>query len=114
VHTPTPDEVEGLGVMLAELESNRLEVVLAPCKRPSNVCGYIRVVASRNADWYRKFCAAHPSGRNRRNALPDTRIRRRDIGRLLRRLSAGQPSSSKYADELIRIARKVSASSVPF
>lgn len=112
MQAPSPDEIAGLEVMLAELECNRLEVVLAPCKRPANVGGCVRVAASVNASWYRKFCAAHSSSRTRRNALPDTRIKRRNVERTLQRLAAGLPSTSKYAPELISIARKTAASLV--
>lgn len=91
--------------MLAELESNRLEVVLTPCKRETNVCGCIRVAASRNAEWYRKFCAKHPSSRRRKNAAPDTRIKRMDTVRLLERMIRSRHlAPSKYAQELVALA----------
>lgn len=96
----------GLQILLAELESSRLEVVLVPLLRPVNVMGCRRVAASRNAAWYRKFCRGHASGRARRNAAFDTRIKRQATVRLLERMIAGQPVVSKYADELRRLAAK--------
>jgi hypothetical protein len=101
--------VPALEIMLAELESTRLEVGLAPCRRFANEGGCIRVCLSRNADWYRRFCTAHPSGRFRRNAKPDTRIKRRDTIRVLGRLIAGRASLSKYAPEFVALARRRAA-----
>lgn len=92
--------------MLGELEGNCLEVVLVPCKRRVNEGGCVRVAASRNADWYRSFCAKHPSGRKRKNAAFDTRIKRRDIVRILTRLAGGLPSRSKYVSELQAISHR--------
>lgn len=96
-------------LLLAELEGNALVVVLAPCRRFVNEGGCIRVCASLNATWYRRFCAAHASSRGVRRGKFDTRIRRAGVARLLRRLAAGLPSSSKYAPELARIAAREAA-----
>jgi hypothetical protein len=96
--------MNGLEIMLAELEANRLEVVLVPTRHPSNEGGMIRVPISRNAFWYQRFCARHASGRQRRKAAFDTRIKRRNVAALLNRLIVGQPSRSKYAAELLRVA----------
>jgi hypothetical protein len=48
---------------LDELEGNILEVVLIPSNDPDCAMrgGKIRAVQSQNAQWYREFCAAHPS-----------------------------------------------------
>lgn len=100
-------------MMLAELEGGQLEVVLAPCLHEVNVGGCIRVAVSRNADWYRRFCARHLSSRLRRNLAPDTRIKRRDTIRLLQRLIAGHESPSKYAPELLRLAMRFEAQAAP-
>lgn len=100
-------EREAYGVLLAELESSRLEVVLVPCRRTVNAGGCIRVAVSKNAEWYRRFCARHGSGRYRKNALFDTKIRRANIVRVLGRLAAGEMSRSKYAHELRAWAEKI-------
>ena len=97
----------GLEVMLAELESSRLEVVLVPCRRFVNHGGCVRVAISKNAPWYQRFCADHGSSRKRKNAAHDTRIKRREIVRILGNLIAGR-SRSKYAPALLRIAGRYS------
>ncbi len=89
--------------MLAELESNLLEVILAPSKRRERDWDMIRVAARRNCNWYRAFCARHSSDRIRRNSLFDTRIKRRSTVRALNQLIAGKPAG-KYAAELLEIA----------
>ncbi len=103
-------ECRGLEVMLAELESARLVVVLVPCRRFVNEGGCIRVAAEKNCTWYRRFCAEYPSGRRRASSSFDTRIRRRDTLRLLARLVDGAASSSKYAEHLLQIARRMAGS----
>jgi hypothetical protein len=98
----------GLHLMLAELESNQLEIQLVPCRRRVNEGGCIRVAVSRNTDWYRKFCAAHSSTRVRRKSAHDTCIKRANTIRVLTRLAEGLPTRSKYAAEFQRIAKKFS------
>lgn len=91
--------------MLMELESNQLTVILVPQKRPTNEGGMIRVAASKNCDWYRRFCAAYPSSRKRKNAKFDTRIKRfRTIDALQKMLAGGR--STYYFDALTRIAKQ--------
>ncbi len=100
----------GLQQMLDELESHRLEVQLVPLNprlRNWNAGGMKRVVADRNAEWYRKFCEKHPSSRKRVARKHDTKIKRASIIRILRRLCDGKPSVSKYAEELRRIGARV-------
>lgn len=101
---------EALSLMLEELESNRLEVMLVPQRRRTNECGMIRVAVSKNAKWYRDFCAQYPSGRFRRNAAPDTRIKRAQTERTLRRLLAGVPARGEYAHRILPLARRLAAS----
>lgn len=96
----------GLEIMLGELESSQLEVVLVPTRRWANEGGCVRVAVSRNCDWYRRFCGLHGSDRVRRNALFDTRIKRRAVVRLLERLIAGRPTRSKYTAELLALAAR--------
>ncbi len=54
-----------LQIMLAELEGNRLEVQLVPCRRFVNEGGCYRVAVSKNATWYRDFCGHHASSRSK-------------------------------------------------
>lgn len=90
--------------LLAELESNRLEVAIVPAPHPRHSLHGVRVAVSRNPTWYRRLCALFPSGRNRARALPDTRIRRAAIVRILSRLAAGAPVRSSYVGPLARAA----------
>lgn len=90
--------------MIAELESHRLAVALVPERRRTCEGGMIRVAIEKNCTWYRRFCAAYPSSRVRKNAAPDTRIKRRDTLRLLDRMARGLRCRSKYEAPLRRIA----------
>lgn len=100
------DGKRGLEWLLAELEGHQLQVALVPARREVNAGACVRVAVSRNARWYRDFCGRHPSGRLRRNAAPDTRIKRAHVRRLLARLIAGEAVRSKYAPELKRLAAR--------
>lgn len=94
------------GEMLAELESNRLTVVLVPQKRFTNSGGCIRVAVTVNAPWYRELCAGYASMRRRKNAAFDTRVKRENIARVLRRLIEAGESRSGYVSHLLHLARK--------
>lgn len=85
---------------LNELESSRLLVELIPQKIRTNEGGCIRVAVSKNANWYRAFCAAHASSRYRRKCAFDTVIRRRQCLSCLHRLSKG-PAKGVYSERLI-------------
>lgn len=101
-----------LELMLMELESSRLDVQLVPLNprlRNYNEGGCKRVCADRNAKWYRDLCQRHPSSRGTRRGGFDTRIRRRNVERLLRRLVAHLPTRSKYAAEIRRVAERRAA-----
>lgn len=101
-----------LEIMLMEFESGRLDVQLAPLnpkRRGWNEGGMKRVVCDRNTAWYRGLCARHLSCRVRNHRKTDTKIKRRNILRLLNRLVAGQSTVSKYADELRRLAERRAA-----
>lgn len=102
------EQLQGVEQMLGELESSCLEVVLVPSRQRVNECGCIRVAVSRNATWYRRFCARHASGRIRNNAAFDTRIKRRNVVRTLNAILRGR-ARSKYVPELLRIAARYAA-----
>jgi len=91
--------------LLDELESNRLEVGLIPCRRECNVGGMIRVTLSQNAKWYRDFCANYPSTRRRKKSAFDTKIKRANIVAALNSILRGE-TRSVYASHLLRIARE--------
>ena len=94
-------------LLLAELESMQLQVVLVPARRRNSETDCIRVAVEKNPDWYRRFCARHPSSRGTRRGKFDTRIRRANVAAVLKRISAGLPSKSKYATELGAIAERL-------
>lgn len=108
-----PEVREALQQMLDELESSTLQVVLVPERRRTHECGRIRVAISRNASWYRAFCARYLSSRKRKNLAPDTCIKRQQTIRSLIRLLSGHPPKGSYAFRLLQVAT-LRASSNPF
>lgn len=97
----TPAQRQAARDLLDELESTCLEVILVPQRTYTNHGGMIRVAASRNCRWYRRFCLAHPSTRRRRKAAPDTAIKRAHTRRTLRRLAAGLWTGTTYDHRLL-------------
>jgi len=87
-------------MMLAELGERELEVHLAPAPEPAFTGHMVRVVANSNPPWYRAICERHPAGRKRKNRHFDTRVKRRDMVRILQELEAGLSPRGIYADEL--------------
>jgi hypothetical protein len=95
--------------MQAEFESSQLVTILAPCKRRVNEGGCIRVNASVNCTWYRRLCGKFPSSRGTRRGKFDTKLKRRNVARLLTALIETGHSRSKYAGEILRVARGITA-----
>lgn len=94
--------------LLAELESNPLVTILAPSKRHDRRDhDMIRVNMSQPPSWYRALCNRHPSSRGVRRGKFDTKIKRRNVTQLLNTLIARGHSRSKYAGEIMRVARKM-------
>jgi hypothetical protein len=92
--------------LLGELEGSCLEVVLVPERRRTCEGGMIRVAVSKNATWYRQFCALYASSRVRRNNAFDTRIRRRETVRALKRFAAGAAPRGVYAERLLEVIQR--------
>jgi hypothetical protein len=93
--------------MLNELEAHRLEVQLAPSKRSDRrEMDMIRVVVDYPPKWYRAFCNRHISSREIRRGKFDTKIKRANVLALLSRLIVHGKSPSKYAEEILRVARQ--------
>lgn len=92
----TPETAQWL---LTDLRKNHLSVVIV---------GTCRVVESRNPEWYQELCSMHQSYRKRprKTFKSDTKIKRRDILRLLTRLAEGLPASSRYIEDLEMLAEK--------
>lgn len=97
---------EILEEMLAELESQRLEVTLAPAPSPAYEGHMIRVCNDKNTDWYRRLCGTFPSGRVRRNTHFDTKIKRRFVVRVLERMASGEKPNSYIADYIWDLAKR--------
>lgn len=98
-----------LVAMFNELDAHKLEVELAPLspRLPGfNEGGCKRVVTNKPPRWYRELCNAYPSSRGVRRGKFDTRIRRANILSILRRLSEGRDSCSKYVTDLLAIAQE--------
>ena len=93
--------------MLDELESRRLEVILVRQREPANPGACIRVASGCNCEWYRMLCGDFESQRRRRYRKFKTKVKRREIRRLLDRLISGRECRSVYADWLCRYARSV-------
>lgn len=92
--------------MLYELMENRLVVCVVP-GNDGNVNDdgrKVRAVTSQNVEWYQELCLAYPSTRIRKNLSPDTKIRRKNVVRVLERLIATGKSLSMYAGDLIAVA----------
>jgi len=86
-------------IMKAQLEAERLTVVLVPAKHGA---GMLRAVQNQNPQWYQEFCAQYESQRSkpRKRKHFDTKIKRAHTLRALAELSTGQVKS-KYAQRLL-------------
>lgn len=102
--------MQALIQLQAELESNQLQVILVPLNpmmRGYNEGGCKRVAISKNPTWYSRLCARFPSSRGTRRGKPDTILRRKNVLTLLRTLIHKGHSRSKYAPEILAVARKM-------
>jgi hypothetical protein len=95
-----------LEAMLDELESSSLVVGVFPASDPRHEGHGVRCAVSRNADWYRRFCARFPSSRRDQNRKGRTAIKRRETIRALGHLLGADPSRcSTYSQRLLDAAR---------
>lgn len=92
--------------MYWEFLEGHLEVMLIPMRDPPNPGACLRVATSVNCDWYRDLCGDFESARKQQYRHFKTRVKRREIERILRRLLAGKPMQGKYADWIIAYAAK--------
>lgn len=79
-------------LMHEELESNRLEVTIAPCWGNYGDDGrWNRLVEWRNPEWYQELCATYTANRSRprRRRKHDTLIKRANILRALQEIGGG-------------------------
>lgn len=100
----TAEQLDALVGMLAELNSNSLEYTLVPSddKEKAKRGAKIRVVVSRNADWYVQFCADYPRAGRRKTQKPDTLINRRDTIAALQRMLEKKIADTSYAHRILQ------------
>ncbi len=102
--------------MYYELLSQRFVAIKVPDNRKSSMEGkFIWVAESHNPKWYSDFIRKYPKKRrsvwrwkkkaSKKLREADSRIVRKDIESLLKRLSCGEDVRSKYANDLIDIAK---------
>ena len=86
-------------LMRAQLENERLTVVLIPARFGS---GKLRAVQNSNPIWYQEFCAAYEAQRTkpRQRKKFDTKIKRAHTLRALKEISRGEVKS-RYAKRLL-------------
>lgn len=96
-----------------ELESSALCVILVPAPEPMHSGHMVRMAVECNPAWYRDLCERFPSSRIRNRAKSDTRIKRRNVLRILDRLAGGKPSTSYILPYLIRAAQEVAKQPQP-
>ena len=103
---PVMDLQKAYSFMYYDLLSNQLEVCLVPSTthRARNGC-CSRAVVSKNPKWYRDFCKTYEYDHRKKKAK--TIIKRRDILKLLKRLSEGKIVYSKYIEHLTEIAKNI-------
>jgi len=105
----TLDLIPLLDEMYYELSSERLEVCLIPSRDPEVAAygGMIRAVTSRNPAWYRSLCNDYPCTRakKRKGKKDYTKIKRRDILKILERMIRNKKSNSIYAEQMLDVAK---------
>ena len=92
--------------MYWEFLEGKLETILIPQRDPPNPGACLRISVSGNAPWYRDMCGDFESRRKRQYRKFKTRVKRRDIDRILRRLINGKPCAGMYADWITEYAKK--------
>ena len=107
--------IDSFNTMLDELNTYYLEVCLVPSKYYEYAIrgAKIRAVINCNPDWYRKLCEKYQSSRIRKNSKSDTRIKRRNIIKLLERLAKNKTTTSYYLNDLLMVAESIYDNSEP-
>lgn len=101
-------EIEwNLREMLFELQNNHLQVVLVKQINPPNPGACIRIVVSRNADWYRKLCSEFESKKKSKSIKFKTKVKRQRVFNILHRLIHGEEVKSKYAEWIMKYAENM-------
>lgn len=97
-----------LSWVLEDMQEQRLQVVLIPAPEPQHPTHMVRNAITQNPEWYRELCKTYETHRTcpRKRKHPDTRLKRRNIIRILERLISVGSSSSKYTEDLLKIAEE--------
>ncbi len=97
--------------MLESLKDNKLEVILISAPIKMHHDHKIREITSQNPGWYKDLCAAYITNRlkirKRKNKYSDTKIRRKQIYNVLKKLCGVGYTHSIYAEDLFEIAREL-------
>jgi hypothetical protein len=96
---PEENRLETLELMLAELESRRLVVCLAPAPERRHEGHCVRVAIESNAPWYRRFCANYQGANGTFN-------KRANTIKALKRFIASQTVGRVYGLRLLAAARE--------
>lgn len=88
--TPTPEEFRAAKRLHADLDADRLSVVLVPAPRQSFEGHKVRAVERRNPPWYRKFFGARRCG-----------VKRGRVIRALERVLMGRVRANGYEVDLL-------------
>ena len=91
----TPDEIELARRALVDLEQNRNRIILVPAPEPQFEGHKIRVVESRNPDWYIEYGKAF---------WPEPRqfaLKRRRVVKALQRVVKGRVRGNGYEKDLL-------------
>lgn len=104
----TPEQREGLALMLEDLDQAWLETILVPAPEPQHHGHMVRVTISHNADWYSRFCDNHQKARTkpRPSYKSDTKIVRSSLIKVLARWFKTGDTKSTYKAELLAIAEQ--------
>lgn len=95
---------EAFALLRDELESSQLCVILVPASDPRHECHCIRAKIDQNPRWYSRICDRFPSSRK---GKVRTRIKRREVLRVLERLASCQHSESYLVDYLESEAERI-------
>lgn len=94
--------------MYYDFMEHHLEVILVPQNDPPNVGACIRVASSSNCQWYMDLCSDFEAKYSIKYRKFKTKVKRKEIERILNRLIAGKSCQSKYADWILTYANNLS------
>lgn len=103
--------------MYYDFMEHHLEVILVPQSDPPNVGACIRVASRSNCQWYRDLCSNFEAKHRVKYRKFKTKVKRKEIERILNRLISGKSCKSKYADWILTYANSLSGQycdEVPF